>query len=241
MTILSGYILARPATAPSSRHRISREDLATSVETVDGEFSLRFDHVLSLGDYWESFEFSSSVPLPTEEKDFGQVHSCSVIVCRSVSRMLFLTERKRITDFIIEKLLAASVYPNFRKVPIAIDKFIDACSEIESPYAVTSMHGRFAGNERAVRTMILFGEEITDSSVFRQHGNLFNFYNAGVKRRTQDRPSKNMKYDDQEIARVGNDGQISTNLRDRERANDVLGMVKYIFDNGWAWVDGGSE
>jgi hypothetical protein len=89
--------------------------------------------------------------------------------------------------------------------------------------------------------MILFGEEITDSSVFRQNGGLFNFYNAGVRKRTPDRQHRNKSYDDPEIARIGNDGNISANLRDGERAVEVLVVVKYVFDNGWAWVETWSE
>lgn len=237
MTLLSGYILAR-----QGAKKITRDELTLRVKDHSGEFSMQFDKTSGLGKSWESFRFTSSTALPNDNigPNADPVHTCQVLICRSRSRMLFLTERRKFADFVIDNLLSVALFPNFRKVPIAIDQFIGVCSSKESPYAVTSMHGRFSGTERFLRTIILYGDEVTDSSLFRQQRALFNFYSAGVRKRTSERPYRNHPYDDPEIARVGNDGLLSANFRDEDRADEVLRVVKYLFDNGWAenWTKG---
>lgn len=237
MKLLSGYILARPG-----EEKINRQELEVKSDDNAGVFSLTYKQIMPIGKSWELFDFFSSIPLPDDNQspDAKPNHSCEVVICRSRSRMLLLTERKKIADFIIEKLLNVTLYPNFRKVPIAIDSFIEACSTTQSPYAITSMHGRFSGAERALRTIILYGEEITDSSLFREHGKKFNFYSAGVKRRLVDKLYRSQPNDDTEIIRLGNDGMVSANLRDSTRATEILTTIKYIFDNNWVddWAKG---
>ncbi|MDO8335747.1 MAG: hypothetical protein Q7T74_03125 [Candidatus Saccharibacteria bacterium] len=230
MKMLSGYILAR-----TGHTMLEREQLQLNIENHVGVFSLTYLQTLEFGNTWELFNFTSSIPLPDDNQ--GQegepIYSCNVIVCRSLSRMILLTERKKIADFIIENLLTYALYPNFRKVPIAIDHFINASSFNDSPYTITSMHGRFSGPERSLRTIILYGDDITDSSLFRQQHELFNFYSTGVKRRVNKGAYSGQSYDDAEIARLGNDGMVSVNLRDTVRASEFLKVIKYVFDNGW--------
>jgi hypothetical protein len=221
---------------------VDRGQLQLKAENHVGEFLLTYKRTMELGTSWELFEFTSSIPLPDDHQ--GQavepIYSCEVVICRSRSRMLLLTERKRIADFIFENLLTFALFPNFRKVPIAIDHFISASSFSESPYAITSMHGRFAGPERSLRTIILYGDDITDSSLFRQQRELFNFYSTGVRRRASNGQYRSQSYEDVEIARLGNDGMVSANLRDEARASEFLKVIKYVFDNGWVdnWAKG---
>lgn len=230
MKLLTGYILARPGGS-----HISRDELSLNHSSPTGQYSLQFDQPSDLGSPWDLFDFASSTPLPNDAQDPGAepVHSCQAIICRSQSRMLFLAERKKYAEFIIENLLSVALFPNFRKVPILIDHFIDACAAKDGPFAITSMHGRFAGHERSLRTIILFGDEVTDSSFFRNQRALFNFYSAGVRKRSEEKSHRSGPFEDSEIARIGNDGLLSANFADKNRAGEVLRVVKYIFDNKW--------
>jgi hypothetical protein len=237
MTQLSGYVLARPGGEKVERINLEgtvrRQSNELDRQEKSDEFKLVFLKDAPRYLKWEYYDFHSSIPLPLDNIQAEPQFNSKVLICRSLSRFILLAERRKIADFVIEKFLSKSAFPNFRKVPIFVDDFVADCSSKSSTYAVTSVHGKFKGPGKALKTIILYGEEVTDSTLFRQQHDLFNFYSIGVRVRERDM-TRHHSFNDGEIARIGNDGMVSTNLGETDhRSDEVLRVIKHIFKQGW--------
>lgn len=227
---LSGFLLASP-----NDEQIERRSL-DGTTGLSSKVSLRFKE--SFSRYWEEYIFASDrqfVDDPASGNSRPPFHY-SVYCARSGSKLIVMTEKKRLTEYLIEKVLNNSVFPNLKHVSFQIEKIITAFSDRESDYRITTLHGRISGQDRSLRTMILYGSEVTDSTVFKDSRRLFNFYICGVAERSPDDPF--FGGDEGEIARLGNDGSLSVQSFNRQRASDLNKIVNVLITNKWVddWV-----
>jgi len=235
---LSGYLLASP-----SDNVVTRKSLTT---TSDGsQVLMEFVAPFESTKFWEKYQFESDRSFTDEEAERSRPPYRYPVYCaRSGSKLVILTEKKRLTDYVIGECLNRTIFPNLKHVTFNVEKMIAALQEADSRYRLTSLHGRFAGPGRDLRTMILYGPQVTNSAVFREHQNLFNFYICGVAERLPTDPF--YTGEDGEIARIGNDGSISIQSLTRKRATDLNKIINYLISNKWVddWVapwEGSSE
>lgn len=238
MTTMSGYLLASPTSKGITR------ELLTVGHPPGGPKvpSIRFLNTLFQLRQWEEFELLSDTALADEVIGgaVGPPYTYKLLCVTSGAKVIVVSERKRITDYAINRVYDRRIYPNLRKVAIRIDKLIEACQSTTSEYLITSLHGRFSGSERHVRTMSLYGDDVTESAIFRTHNHLFNFYSCGIGRRLFENLPRLSPADDGEILRLGNDGFLSFTMRDRDHALDVMMVINYVIRQRWVedWVPG---
>jgi hypothetical protein len=233
--ILSGYLLASP-----SGKEITQQLLFSGIK--DAKYDLLFEGQFKNLRHWERYEFLSGVPI--EEDDLlrgmhGPPFRYLIVCVRSAAKMMFLAERKKVAEFVIGRL-NRKIFPNLRRVSILLDRLIDSCQEQDSEYLITALHGRFSGSDKRVNKISLYGDDITDSTIFREQRHLFNFYSCGIARRLYDNLLRMNLGEESEIMLIGNDGFVSTRVVDRDRASEVIRIINLVMKNRWVddWVPG---
>lgn len=231
---LSGYLLASTLGAA-----IERDHLLCLEPLRKGGPSLSF--VGQPYRQWDEYELVSPISLEDESDRLpsgpGPFHY-RFFAIRGFSKVVVLAERKRVVDYVLTQIFDRVVTPRLRKVALRLDEVIRFCETIESPYLVTSLLGRFAGPSHHLRLIILYGDDLTDTPLFREHGHFFNFQSCGVGRRFKDGLSSVSAENEREILRIGNDGSVFTYVSSRTKARDFLNAIGFVVANRWIedWV-----
>lgn len=229
---LSGYLLASPNDRP-----IARGALGDSQSQKSRAPYLIFEQAYENLKLWEEYTFYSDRAFVDDgNTNLKPPFKYPVYCARSGAKLIILSERRRLTDYIIEAVLNDTIFPNLKHVSFQIEKMISAFQDVNSEYRLTALHGRYAGPERSLRTIVLYGQEVTENVVFREHRHLFNFYLCGIAERSSDDPF--ILSDDGEIARLGNNGSITVQSFTRKRATDLNKIVNQLIQNKWVddWV-----
>ena len=230
---LSGYLLASTLGAPIEREMLTFEssDLGPpSLSFVSSMYRLR---------QWDELELVSPIALSDEGEAGGPgPFRYRVIAVRGFSKIVLLAERRRVVDYVLNHVFDRQVTPRLRKVSLRLDDAIRFCQSPDSPYLITSMLGRFAGAARQLRAIALYGDDVTDSPIFRDYGHLFNVYSCGLGRRLDEgMPALTANYEG-EIVRIGNDGFVLAHLGSRTKARDFMNVIRFVIDHRWVedWV-----
>jgi len=233
MTQFSGYLMAR-----ASEEEVSRDLLETPKPLVSGGPTLKFVESAYAIRRWDIFTLRSPIRLGEEAETAKPPFEYEVYIVRGLSKFVVLAPRRRVADYLIQQIFDRKIYPHFRKAPINIHKLIQKCELADSEFLVTSLHGRFSGAGRALRIMSLYGDDVTDSIIFRQHNELFNFFSCGVGRRLYSGLPRLRPHEEGEITRIANDGFLTLNLVDRRRATEFLFVLSFVLRNRCAesWV-----
>lgn len=187
---------------------------------------------------WDEFVLTSPIRLGDEAETATAPFKYQVFLVRGLGKFVILAHRRKIADYIIQQLFDRKVFPNFRRAPINVQKLIQRCESVDSEFLITSLHGRFSAPGRALRIMSLYGDDVTDSSVFKSHGELFNFFSCGLGRRLFEGLPRLRPNEEGEITRLANDGFLTMNLTDRHRATEFMKAVNFVLSNKCvdAWV-----
>lgn len=185
---------------------------------------------------WETYIFSSKYFF-TEDKTpelLGPPYHYRVVCARSGRKLIVLTELRKITDHLISRL-DETITPNLRKVHFCIDDLITGFSNSNSKYQTTSLRGRIKDDTRNLRTISLYGTNVIDSPVFREHHNLFNFYSCGLGYSG----FPEMPYgEEREIVRLGTDGVIYLRSFEKWRVCEFQKIIKQVIRDRYveSWV-----
>jgi len=206
-----------------------------------GPLSANFSGSLYNMRQWEEYRFFTEKPIDEDDVRHhpdGPPYPHVMVAVRRGAKMILLTERKKITEFIIRRFVNRRIYPNPRKVRIHVGKLIASCEDSNSEYAITTLHGSFAGGDSHVQKISLYGDDITDSSLYREQHHLFNFYSCGVARRLRENLLKVNIGDESGISLIGNDGFIYAQISGPDDAREVILLINYIIRNRWvdSWV-----
>ncbi|MGY3582889.1 hypothetical protein ACVIGB_008046 [Bradyrhizobium sp. USDA 4341] len=232
-TQFSGYLMARPGEleVPRDLLQFPRSTVSSgpTFHFVDAAYSVR---------RWDSFTLESPVPLGEEAETARPPFQYPVFIVRGLSKFVILAPRRKIADYLIQHVLDRQIFPNFRRTPINIQRLIEKAESSDSEFLVTSLHGRFSGPGRTLRMMSLYGDDVTDSVVFRDHHALFNFFSCGLGRRLFDGLPRLRPNEEGEITRITNEGSLTLNLIDRRRAIEFLLVLGFVLRNKCAesWV-----
>ncbi|WP_141400541.1 hypothetical protein [Magnetospirillum sp. 15-1] len=233
MTSYSGYIVAgRTARDFSSGEFEERTPSVANGPTL----THRSDRVFGIS-RWDEYLLHSPIPL-SDEVDKQQRYQYQIFIVRGFTMMVFLAHRRKIIDYVISNIIDKKISPKLEKVNIAISDMIKHCGGAESEFLVTSMHGRFSGPDTQLSSIALYGDDVTQSSIYINYHNLFNFHSAGLGRRLFDGLPRVRSPEDREIVHVASDGFIYLYLSTRSRAKELLEVVNFIMVNRWVddWV-----
>ena len=157
--------------------------------------------------------------------------------------MIVLAARRRIGDYALSQVLDRRIFPNLRKISVHIEQLIEYCTRSDAQFLVTSLHGRFSGSSRNIKSMSLYGDDVTNSPIYRDNHPFFNFHSCGIGRRLFNGLPRLRPNEEGEIVRVSNDGFLNLNLSTRRHARELIRVVDFIVSNRWVedWVPGRSE
>lgn len=177
-------------------------------------------------------------PLADEDDTEKNEFHYDLLLIRGFSKLVLLAERRAVADYVFFNVFRCLPAPRLRKVGVQIKSIVKNAELSSSEYLATSLAGRFAGSGENLKTMILYGNEVTASSVFKDQGDLFNFYSCGLGRRLFDGLPRNVHADQKEIIRIQNDGALTANISSRKSANEVISIIGHIIKNRWVddWV-----
>ena len=231
---LSGYLLANTSrtdfTPEQFESEVPRRASGPTLRVVGQAFGLR---------RWDRYELTSPIPLADEPEDDGRTHHrYAVLILRGHSKLVLLAERRRIADYAARNVLEPAVAPRLRRVAITLDDAVRCCRSAESTFLITSLIGRFSGAAKQLKTIALYGEDVTNSSVFIQHGSLFNATTCGFGRRLFNGLPSLSGADEGEILRLGNDGFVTASIADQARALEFSRVIRFVVEHGWleSWV-----
>jgi hypothetical protein len=214
----------------------------TEAEVTGGPRLMYRDHAFGIT-RWGEYVLHSTVPLADEPENERSQYSYQLFVIRGRAKLIVLASRRRIVDYALTQILDRKIFPNLRKISIYIERVIEHCTQAEAEFLVTSLHGRFAGSAKNVRSMSLYGDDVTNSPIYRDNHLYFNFHSCGIGRRLFNGIPRLRPNEEGEIVRVSHDGFINLNLSKRSHAQELIRVVDFIVHNRWVedWVPGRSE
>lgn len=236
MTSYSGYIVASPAPEDFTAEKFERPIKEVAHAPTLTRVSPRVFNV----NRWDEYRLKVSIPLADEPRE-QEEYQYLVYVVRGFAKVILLAPRRRIVDYVIGQILDRQIYPNLRKVSIFIDPMINYCRQSEAEFLVTSLHGRFAGSATQLRSISLYGDDVTQSPLYIEHHQFFNFHSAGLGRRLVDGLPRVPTVEEREIVRISSDGFVNLNLTTRLHAREFLQVINFVMANRWVedWVPSG--
>lgn len=233
MTALSGFLLASPTGTTVTRRHLADDDQGGR-RTFP---YLVYDSAFKSSSRWEVYTFHS-------DKSFSEYLSPGLaqppfpypaLCARSGSKLIVLTPRKDLTKYVLRSTLSKRVFPNLRQVQIHIPSIVEAFQHSDSEYVITSLHGHMRGSETALRTMSIWGSNVTNSSLYEDYKGLFDFTSCGVAKRD---PSNMSVVEERELVRLSSDGSLSMQTFNRNRAAELSLIIAHIIENRWVdnWV-----
>jgi hypothetical protein len=233
MSSYSGYMLANQA-----GDSFSVTDIEQAKAEVAGGPLLVHKHIAFGIPRWGEYVLYSPVPLADEPDHDRPSYGYQLFVVRGHSKLIILASRRRIVDYALNQILDRRIFPSLRKISIYVEQVIEHCTRPESQFLVTSLHGRFSGSSRNVRSMSLYGDDVTNTSIYREHHDFFNFHSCGIGRRLFDGLPRLRPNEEGEIVRISHDGFLNLNLSTRREAQELIRVVDFIVQNRWVedWV-----
>lgn len=210
---LSGYLLA---TAAASQ-RIARSALEV-------QNRVRFVREVEQTS-WEEFVFRSDIPLLPDDVASGRSEFQYPLFCRRSGHRLLLTSTSKITvDHLLLNVYGALFQPPLQHVGIAVQRLVELISSAPGDWALTFIHARISVHAGALRAISLYGEDVTESSLFRESLKLEDLvcHTCGVRDVTRTG----------EIVRLGNDGSVSFYFPNQTRLVEVETVLGYVSSAG---------
>lgn len=233
MSSYSGYMLANQAgddfTTADIEQREPEVAGGPSLALCGKAYGLR---------HWGEYLLYSPVSLADEPEGERSRYHYQLLVVRGRAKLIILAPRRRIVDYTLQQILNRKIHPNLRKINIYVEQMIGYCTQQEAEFLVTSLHGRFSGSTRNIRSMSLYGDDVTNSPIYRDNHAYFNFHSCGIGRRLFDGLPRLRPNEEGEIVRISHDGFINLNLSNRRQAIELNQVVDFIVRNRWVndWV-----
>lgn len=233
MSSFSGYMLANQA-----GDTFTVTDIAHPRPEVAGGPSLVFrDTAFGIRQCGE-YVLNSPVPLADEPETEHGRYSYQLFIVRGRAKLIMLAPRRRMVDYALAQIFDRTISPRLRKINVYIEKVIDYCARADAQFLVSSLHGRFSGASRDVRSLSLYGDDVTSSAIFAEHRDFFNFHSCGLGRRLFDGLPRLRANEEGEIVRLSHDGFLNLNLTSRRDAQELIRVVDFVVQSGWVedWV-----
>ncbi len=180
------------------------------------------------GSEWERYEFSSEKALRDEDeltasKPFKYIMACR----RSGSRIIMLSYNRDIVEYFIDNELSKVLRPKLKPVPIAVDELVRAMTTHPTKFTLTFVHARVPAFGTSLRSVSYYGEDLADTSFFRDNIHLLNFFTCGL------RPIVGKS----EIVRISSDGTLSFYVPNNERYKEVEKVFRFLREEGYLSTD----
>lgn len=237
MPQLSGYILAN-----TSKQVLSLDDLVSAEPLLNGD-SLKFVRPRPNAKQWDELSLTTRFPLGNET-DYSptQTFKYKVWFIRGFSKVIVLAEWKRVADYVTQKFLRTFCMPRLRAVNVAVQSLVSHCEAEDTEFLVTALTGRHALNapnaSSNVKSISLYGDDVTNSAVYRSFGHTFNFQTCGLGRRLFDGVPRLTPNEEGEIVRIRSDGYVIANTSSVRKANEFINAMSFVLQPAWLepWV-----
>jgi hypothetical protein len=195
-------------------HSVNREDLLGCRGLVYSD---------SVAGRWERFRYESKAPLVAEDKfGKGPPYRYSVLVRRSGTRFLLLSNHKQVAEHVV-KNLQPLFRPKLRNVMIGVDQLVKSLTQKPTTYVLSFAHAKVPAFGAVLRSISFYGEDLAEASLFRQHLGLMVFHTCGL------RDARGGV----EILQLGSDGSVSFYLSRPKKVFEVEEVLRYLRKAGY--------
>jgi len=179
MSSYTGYIMASPEPRDFGIEAFEQQES----EVAKGPTLAHINGRVFGINRWEEFQLYSSVPLGDEPEGMAEGYGYRLFIVRGFAKVILLAQRRRVVDYAIGQIFDRRIFPNLRRVSVFVDRMIEHCQNPISEFLITSLHGRFSGPSTHLRSISLYGDDVTQSPIYVEHQRLFNFHSGGFGRR----------------------------------------------------------
>lgn len=210
MRDLTGYLLS------TKLRVVEQEQLRAAQDLV---FVRQLQH-----SRWEEFRFHSAAPLRGEEVQLGFSGSFeyTVLCRRSGPRVLVVGESRTVVDALLDRSLRASLGGLTKKVRIPVDRLVKSLSADPGAFVLSFVHSRVSAFGHSLRTVSFYGDDLSESPLFRDQLSLMQCYACGLRDVVAG----------SEIVRFRGDGLISVASAGLRRMGEVERVLGFVRDRG---------
>ena len=173
---------------------------------------------------WEEYTYKCDVAFRGEDH-YGvpSPYEYAVVIRRSGPRCLILASARNIAQHLISTDLARVISPRLVTVSIAVDNLVRKLCQKPTVYVLSFVHARLPAFGASLRSVSLYGDDLAEASMFRDHVGLMNFFTCGLRRAVGG----------PELLRLGADGTVSFYLTDPHRVLEVEGVLSFLRQEGY--------
>ena len=169
-----------------------------------GQTSLKSSWIHSfqtLQNSWQIYKFESLEALIDKENEEPPYHY-DIINRQSKQRSLMLSRKRSVVDYFLHRFTTERGMPSLENVYIDVNGLVKSLYEKPTEYVVVYLHARTSGMNPYLRSISLYGADLTKASLFRENVENLKSHTCGLK---------SIKSDDQslEVLRLSNEGHVS--------------------------------
>jgi hypothetical protein len=202
--------------------------------TLSGNFEELFESVTGIkkfvkitGTEWYSFTLTSQNPISEDDiKSNSGLYEYPFVARWGGKNFIFTANTKEVATFFVEKFMP-SAGKSFRKQGIDVDGFVRKIAEHPSRFTLTYLNARVYTWGAALRSVSLFGEDITASGLLLENIKNLNFNSCGVGEASSPK----------EIVKIGTNGSLNFFVYGVKSYNAIDKVLKYLKFNGFYLED----
>lgn len=150
---------------------------------------------------WEFFSLLTKESLRPDREEEGRGPYRYEILCRRLGAYVILaSDSRNIVDYLLsKKRFMYADKPPFVPIKIHVDRLVRKITHDPTSYAINFVHAKVSGFGDALKSMSLYGDDITEAKLFRDSIDLMSCTRCGLSDISEGF----------EVIRVGNDGSIN--------------------------------
>jgi hypothetical protein len=146
------------------------------------------------------------------------------VVCRrSGRRLVLLAASSRILDRLLSDNGGVSNDLRLSKIPIAVDALVKSISRDAGRYSLSFIHARISSSSSSLRSVSFYGDDVTQSRLFKDHSDDLNCYGCGLRHEVYGF----------EAARLGSDGAVSCASSGQTRLRQLEAALTFVSSQGF--------
>lgn len=178
---------------------------------------------------WEFYIFNSDIPLnANDEKDYIKgIYDLDIFInellcCRAQKHFLIFTKGRKAYSYFDDNMLSNSeLHSILKPCYIAVDAFVKSIL-FNKAYILTSLGCFYKGTNEALKSVLLYGEDIADADLFSKNSSLLNIYRVGIR--------ETGIYD--ELISLSSDGLLNFNYN-KSYLLHINNLFKYLKENNF--------
>ena len=175
---------------------------------------------------WYLLKFVSDMPL-IDPKVEVPPYMYPIYYRQSSRRALILSHRKHIAEEFLKIITSFNRIPLLEAVYIDVQGLVSLACAKPSSYAITYLHARTTGLGSSIRSLSLYGDDVTGSSLYRDHAVSLLAHTCGLRDVYADRRTA------AEAIRLSTDGAVSFYYGQRDDLTAAEKALNFIYKRGF--------